>query len=630
MEKTPKLVCGLEVHQQLDTGKLFSRTPSVLSEEKPDRIIYRRLRPVASELGEFDPAALETYKKGLAYRYECYRDSISLVETDDLPPQPVNEAALDTLLTVGLLCGATFVDRAIVMRKNVIDGSNTSGFQRTTLVCVGGTLDIGSKKIRLQAMALEEDAARQMEKTDSYIVYRLDRLGIPLIELSTAPDIATPQEAKEAALAIGTLFRRTGAAKRGLGTIRQDLNISIEGGARVEIKGVQDLELIDEFVRREVTRQQSLLAVRDELSQKRFEETDFDQPVVDVSGLFSATQCKFLQGHSVFGAKVPRFLGFFGRVVQPDRRVGTEVANYVKTRSGLKGILHCDELPGYGVSESEVSRVRHALGCLETDGFVLLSGEKSKATEGLAVALERCRQFLRGVPEETRMALEDGNSEYLRPLPGAARMYPETDLAPIPIPKARLEALSKRLPRSPDARVELYVQKGLSRQLAEKMKLDNWAVFFEGLLAKGFNPTFCATVLLESLTELSREGVLVERIPRERLTEFFELEKKGRVLRENVKPVLRAMAQQPHAQVDTLLSSAASDAVSDEDIRRVCESVVAKNSALVSQKKLGAMGALMGDVMKELRGKASGERVSAALNKAISDASKEYGGNPEF
>ncbi len=620
MNKTPKLKCGLECHQQLDTGKLFSRTPSELREDKPDLIVKRRLRPVASELGEYDPAALEAYRKGLEYWYECYRDTIGLVELDDEPPSPVNEAALDTILTVGLLSGATFVDKAFVMRKTVIDGSNTSGFQRTALVCMGGKINIGTKLIRLSAMALEEDAGRPVEKTDSHIVYRLDRLGIPLIELSTEPDIETPEEAKATALAIGNLFRVTCNAKRGLGTIRQDLNISIDGGSRIEIKGLQDVDLMDEFVRREMTRQQRLLDVRDELKKKNLSDSDFIQSPLDVSTIFSKSECKFLAGKPVWGVRVPKFGGFFGREIQPNRRVGTEVANYVKTKTGLKGILHCDELPGYGVSEDEVSNVRKQLNCSQEDGFVLVSAEKFKAQTAIVEALNRCKQCLAGVPEETRQALEDGNSEYLRPLPGPARMYPETDLIPIEVSKTRLEAIKKNLPLSPGQRVELYVSKGLSRQLAEKMKLDNWACFFESLLTKGFNPTFCATVLLETLVELKREGVQVDRISRERLAEFFELESKGRLLRENAKSILGKVAIDPQKPVSLIADSAKSEDVSDADLFKACRETVSKNKQLVLERKLGAMGPLMGDVMKQLRGKVSGERVSSALKKAIEEA----------
>ncbi len=609
----------MEVHQQLDTGKLFSRAPGVLRDEKPDFVVKRRLRPVASELGEFDAAALEAHQKGLEFSYECYRDTISLVELDCEPPQSMNAQALDTALTIGLLVGADFVDQSCVMRKTVIDGSNTSGFQRTALVCVGGKLDIGSKTIRLSAMALEEDAARPTEKTSSAIVYRLDRLGIPLIELSTEPDISSPEEAKAAALAIGTLFRRTCRAKRGLGTIRQDLNISVPGGARVEIKGVQELELMDEFVRREMLRQEKLIMIRGDLAKKHLEPGDFSKPPVDLSGIFSKTGCKFLIGKPVFGVCVPKFLGFLGRELQPNRRLGTEVANYVKTRTGLKGVLHSDELPAYGVSDEEVSRVRHALSCQASDAFILVSAEKPRAQLALREAVARCQACLTGVLPETRQALEDGNTEYLRPLPGAARMYPETDLAPVQISAAHLLELKKHLPLSPEERVALYTSKGLSLQLAEKMKLDNWAIFFEELLSKGMNPTFVATVLLETLVELKRDGIFSEKISGDKLVSFFELEKKGKILRENAKTILAEWAKHPRVSISELLKTVSKSDVSESELVRVCQALVQKNAPMVSSRGLGALGPLMGDAMKELRGHVSGERISAALKKAIED-----------
>src|SRR3989344_1236718 len=237
----------------------------MVRDDKPDFTVKRRLRPVASELGEQGRAALEAFAKGLHYDYGGFSDTISLIELDEEPPQPADEDALRTALEVSLMCGSGVIDEMHVMRKAVIDGSNTSGFQRTMLVSVGGTVQVGKKKLGIQTIVLEEDAARPTEKTEKRIAYSLARLGIPPIEPATEPGIETPEEAKEAARAIGSVFRLTGKAKRGLGTIRQDLNVSIRGGARVEIKGVQDLEIIDEYVRREVQRQQKLLEIKAEL-----------------------------------------------------------------------------------------------------------------------------------------------------------------------------------------------------------------------------------------------------------------------------------------------------------------------------------------------------------------------------
>jgi glutamyl-tRNA(Gln) amidotransferase subunit E len=231
------LKCGLEVHQQLDTGKLYCRCPSLLREGKPDFVFRRRLRASASEMGEIDRAAAEQSGRGMLFEYNSFKDCCCLVEADEEPPKPTDPQALETVLKISLMCNASVFDELFAMRKIVVDGSNTTGFQRTMLVAENGSLDLGKKKIGIQTIVLEEDACRPVEKTADKVVYSLDRQGIPLIEIATAPEIRSPEEALECALKLGELLRRTCKAKRGLGTIRQDINISIEGGARVEIKG---------------------------------------------------------------------------------------------------------------------------------------------------------------------------------------------------------------------------------------------------------------------------------------------------------------------------------------------------------------------------------------------------------
>jgi len=268
---------GLECHQQLDTKKLFCRCPSVLREDKPDGSIIRFLRPSASELGEVDIAAIEQFERKKSFLYEYYYDTNCEIELDEAPVQEINKDALDTVLKVALLSNSDILKKLVVMRKVVIDGSNTSGFQRTTLVAMGGKIKLKNKDIGIQTIVIEEDSARPIEKKNDQTVYRVDRLGIPLIELATEPELFTPEEVKEAALAIGNLFRITGKAKRGLGTIRQDVNVSIKDGARVEIKGVQDLPLIDEYVRREIERQQKLIEIKEELKKRQVQSEDLKQ-----------------------------------------------------------------------------------------------------------------------------------------------------------------------------------------------------------------------------------------------------------------------------------------------------------------------------------------------------------------
>ena len=287
------LKVGLELHQQLDTRyKLFCGCPTRLRDEEPDVKFLRRLRPTQSELGQVDEAALFEFKRGRSYLYEAYDDTVCLVEMDEEPPHEVNPEALDVALEAALLLRATPVDQVCVMRKVVIDGSNTTGFQRTMLVAVGGPEAIVEDEegpVKIETICLEEDAARKMGEHGEVVEYRLDRLGIPLIEVATAPMIKSPDQARRVALKIGRLLRATGKVKRGLGTIRQDLNVSIKGGAKIEIKGVQDLDLLPKIVELEVLRQLNLIKIAEELKKRGVEPSDIVEDFVDVSDAVSYT-----------------------------------------------------------------------------------------------------------------------------------------------------------------------------------------------------------------------------------------------------------------------------------------------------------------------------------------------------
>jgi len=263
------LKVGLEVHRQLDTEhKLFCDCPTLLSDDPPTLAFVRRLRPTQSELGQLDPAALFEFHKGKQITYEADAETTCLVELDEEPPHLLNQEALEVALTISLLLNARPLDEIHVMRKIVIDGSTTTGFQRTCVIALNGKLAVDGKEVPVQQVTLEEDAGRKTGETRDSVVFRLDRLCVPLIEVSTGPVIASPEEAGRTALAVGRILRATKRVKRGLGSVRQDLNISIKNGALVEIKGVQELELVSKVVEYEVQRQLALLTIRDELRQR--------------------------------------------------------------------------------------------------------------------------------------------------------------------------------------------------------------------------------------------------------------------------------------------------------------------------------------------------------------------------
>ncbi len=613
------LKVGLEVHQQLDTGKLFCNCPCLIRDDEPDIVFERELRPTASELDSFDNAALEEFKKRKTFIYQAYSDSTCLVESDSEPPHELNNLALKTVFEVALMVNAFIFNELIPMRKLVIDGSNTSGFQRTTLIAQNGELLVNNKSIGVESIVLEEDAARIIERNNSRTIYRLDRLGIPLIEFTTAPDIHSPEQAKLVAGKIGSLMRRTGLAKRGLGSIRQDLNVSINNGARVEIKGVQSLDLIDVMVEREIERQLTLIELQALMVSRGLNKTSFDSTIVDLSKIFVDSNCKFLKSKPVFGLKLKKMRGLIGKQIQPKRRFGTELASVVKIKTGLKGLLHSDELPAYGVSELEVKKINSTLNCSKEDAFIMVSSDKEKAFIALNAVIERVKLTLeKGVISETRKALEDGNSEYLRPIAGSARMYPETDLKPILVNKSELLELKKHLPLTEKERFELYTKKfGLSEKLANQMKLSNHARFFEKQVFNGFDATMVASLLLDGLTNIKRKGAIIENISNEMLEELFKAESDKLISKDVFLDLLLEWSKKPLLPLQELISLQGLTSINSVDAEKIIKSIVAEKKDLIKKNGLHSIGALMGLAMKQLKGKMSGKKINELLKKEI-------------
>ncbi|MGI6589867.1 MAG: Glu-tRNA(Gln) amidotransferase subunit GatE [Candidatus Iainarchaeum sp.] len=613
------LKAGLEVHQQLDTGKLFMRTPSTLSDEF-DFTIERKLRPVASELGEYDKTALDAFKRNETFYYSGKKENISLIELDEEPPQEMDEDALKTILEVALLCKSNPVDRLITMRKIIIDGSNTSAFQRTTLVSLGGELEINTtkekKRIRIQTIVLEEDSARPIKKEQGKIYYNLDRLGIPLIELATEPDIRTPEEAVSTAKKIGEIMRLTCNTKRGKGTIRQDVNVSIKEGARCEIKGCQELEQIKTVVEKEVERQLDLIKIKEILNKKinEKEKKELIEKEKDLSEVFKKTECQFIKNKPIFGIKLNKMKGILGEKVGA-KRFGSELSAYAKA-TGVSGILHRDELPNYGITQKEVEEVTKILNCSEEDNFVLIVAKEENAKKAFESIKERILIAFEKVPSETRGALEDGSSEYQRPISGEARMYPETDVPFRELDPKYIKILEKGLPKSLSEREKYYTKLGLSTNHVEEMKLNNYARFFEELVAIGTNPKVTANLLLQTLTELKRNNIEIEKITKEDLKNLLILESKEQLSKNDLREAIIEISK--GKTIKEILAEKQNNETNSKEVEKIIQTIVKKNEELVKTKGMGAIGPLMGDLMKEeTLKKVDGKILSELLKKEI-------------
>ncbi len=623
------LKVGLELHQQLKTErKLFCHCKPELVEEDEEDVFERRLRPVRSELGEVDVAALFEWKKGRTYVYHAPRSASCLVEADEEPPHEADRDSIVIALAMAKAFGSHVVDEIHVMRKMVIDGSNTSGFQRTMLVALGGKVKIGEKEIGIETVCVEEDAARKLKEEGKYVHYKLDRLGIPLIEIATAPDIETPQEAKNVALRIGQMLRLTGRVKRGLGTIRQDLNVSIKGGAKTEIKGVQKLELIDKVIEYEVMRQLRLLEIRDELLKRgATKEEILSQKERDVTHIAMRSESKLVKralksGAGAWAVRLPKFAGLLGKEVQPNRRFGTELADYAKFWAGVGGIIHSDELPKYGITEEEVKAIREELNCSSEDAFVMVLAPSDQAKLALEAVKERAAKAIEGVPEETRGANPDGTTRFLRPRPGAARMYPETDVPPIEVTDEMLAKAEKIKPRNPiELLRELMTRYGLSRDMAEKA-ISSVRFDLTYRLVKKYHGKLPSSVVVrtvvDTLKELEREGVETDKIRDEQIEELLDEVSKGTVAKEAIPDVLREVSKGKSVK-EAIESLGLTQKVNVEEVVR--EVIEELKDEIAKRGPERSFGLVMGRVMAKVRGKVDGKVVAQAVKKALEELS---------
>jgi glutamyl-tRNA(Gln) amidotransferase subunit E len=620
------LKVGLECHQQLATKeKLFCACKPDLFKGEPETTFLRRLRPTQSELGQTDPAAFFEFQKGVKIMYEADSGTSCLVEMDEEPPHELNHEALETALITALMTEAKPVDEVHVMRKVVIDGSNTTGFQRTCVVALNGALTVDGKTIPIQHISLEEDAARKTGAEGLTVCYRIDRLCVPLIEVTTGPVIYSPEEAEKVALAIGRILRATRKARRGIGTIRQDLNVSIKDGALIEIKGVQELDLIAQVVQLEVQRQLNLLKIRDDLAKRGLVEDEITDEFVDVTSAFTKTGCRIIQkaidqGKRVFAVKLPKLSGLLGTDLVPNLRLGTEMADRARFWGRVGGIIHTDELPSYGATDEEIRDLRHKMNAEPNDAIVLVADIKENAVDALHAVAERAREALKGVPEETRAANPDGTTRYMRPRPGAARMYPETDVPPIRIMKDYITQLRSKLPEPPEKMTERLIKKhGLNEKLARQLQDSEYIDLFEEIIAvTGISPTFVAASLTETFKALKRDGVEVVKVTDDQITEVFQLVGSEKTPKEAVPEIVSWLAQHEGSKPSEAIEALGLSMISEQELARIVDDVIKKNEEAIRKRGTDAFGFLMGLVMREYRGKVKPDQVSKVLKEKLS------------
>ncbi|MCL1904660.1 MAG: Glu-tRNA(Gln) amidotransferase subunit GatE [Methanomassiliicoccaceae archaeon] len=612
-----RLICGIEIHQQLNTRKLFCDCENGLSEVREDRTCFRRLRPTPGESGQIDRAAMAEHKKKRGYRYEAPKNISCLIDLDEEPPLNVNADAFHIALTFSVMCNCKVIDEIYYMRKIVVDGSGPGGYQRTAMVGMNGFVEVNGKKIVIETVCLEEDSARRVEEKDGEMTYRLDRLGIPLLEISTGPDIRTPEEAMEVALKIGTMLRAIKGVKRGIGTIREDVNVSIPGGIRTEMKGVQNLRLLPTYVENELQRHHMLLRVKDILSER---DVNVGTELIDVTDVFKDCPSKVIKGALSDKGKVlaVKMNGFAGVMNGDDGklRLGASLAERARTK-GVKGIFHSDELPAYGIEQDYVDKVRTFLSLNgEHDAFVLCAEKEKKAVAALEAVIERAKEALIGVPEETRDPLPDGTSRYSRPLPGAARMYPETDIPPILVTKEKMKEVLANLPDLPEVtEKKLISEYKINAQQAHQIVREGNVYIFEKIAKDKDMASIAATTFVSTFTEIEREGIDVGAISENKITEVFAALKASKFAKEALPSLFRELAK--GASLNEAISKLGVSSMDESEAIKIISKIVKEREAFVKEKGMSSVGPLMGPVMEALRGKLDGKRMNDLLMKEI-------------
>ncbi|MHB1908994.1 MAG: Glu-tRNA(Gln) amidotransferase subunit GatE [Nitrososphaerales archaeon] len=638
--ETMQLKVGLEMHQQLSTKrKLFCACPpySAASGEKEESFpirFTRLLRPSVSELGEVDLAASFESSRDIRITYLSDEETSCLVEADEEPPHLISEEALDSAIIFALALQSKIIDEIHVMRKIVVDGSNTSGFQRTAAISLGGVLDYEKGKVGVQGISLEEDAARAITVDKAEKTYALDRLGTPLIEVALDPmENPAPEDVQRAAAHLGRLMRASGRMARGLGTIRQDLNISVMNGRVVEVKGVQKLEHISKVVEFESKRQKFFRDLSFEIRKRTGEKMEIS--TVDVTEFFGNTGSKIIQSsldQNGKNAKVECILvrklgGLVGRENENGARMGKELG-YIARAYGLGGVFHSDELPNYGITIEELEKLRDKIGARQDDAFVLVAGSKERVQNVTAALIERLNQALLGVPAETRAATPQGETVFLRPRPGAARMYPETDVPLISIPKEKIKQLQQMIPKSWEELVRDFERKyNLPSQLAEPLFDSERKSAFELIMSRSKELTsgFVAYALVDVLQTLSREGVPIEQLTNERLEEALLSLDRGEFAKEALPSLLKTLASDHSLTIKQALDKSELAALSRQDLVSVISAVIKEFDPLVRSKKMAAQSAIMGRVMQQVRGKIDGKIVNESVNSELSKYLEKIG-----
>jgi glutamyl-tRNA(Gln) amidotransferase subunit E len=551
-----------------------------------------------------------------------------LVEADEEPPQQMSWEALESALIFSLALHSKVVDEIHTMRKIVIDGSNTTGFQRTTLVANGGYLNVEGRKVDVQSICLEEDAAKLISDSDAVREYGLDRLGVPLVEIALAPVSGKPQEIMRIALTLGRLLRASKRVARGLGSIRQDVNISINNGNVVEVKGVQRLDQLIKVIEYEMIRQHGLTLIAQRLRNNNTStEVETGQRIEDITDILKNSSSDVVKksladDKNKVAFKAIRSKGFAGMIgfePYPGIRIGKQLRELVRFY-GLGGIFHSDELPDYGITIEEVNAVNRRLELVDgQDAFVIIGGPIPSIDFAIDAIIQRLKMVPYGVPAETRAATVDGKTVFSRPRAGAARMYPETDIEPIPISKHTLDMLKNKIPKSWEEIVTTLSNRyNINRKLAEQIYDSQYLEVFEEIAnSTKILPTLIASKLTEDIVSLQRQHLDTKILSKDIILDIFKRLDTGLIAKESITLIFEKLLKKECKTVNEAIEELGIKPMKEQELQMIVDKILQENTSIINSKGMASAGLLMGRCMSILRGRADGRTVNLLLNQKL-------------
>jgi glutamyl-tRNA(Gln) amidotransferase subunit E len=548
---------GLEIHQQLRTReKLFCRCPVGIYQnfDDYDAELIRHMRPTLSELGEYDGTALMEFKTRKEIVYRIKNETTCTYEVDDTPPFKLNREALQIAMEISLLLRQYIVGEVHITRKQYLDGSIPTGFQRTAIIGIEGEIPLRHKRIRLIQLSLEEDSCREVSDIGHRRIYTTDRLGIPLIEMVTYPEMLTPQECEEAAHYLRFLARSTGKVRIGIGAAREDVNVSVTGGTRVEIKGVAHINWIPHLTHNEAYRQKSLLMIRDKLKKRIIDQTNWCISWKRL-GLESVSEILPFPGaeRNLVAVLLPGFRGILSHFTQPGRDFASEISDRLKVIACLEkpNQLH-SEMPDIANFSKLSALVESELDYGEKDSWICFAGPEADITTALETIEERCKLAFEGVPRETRKSLSNGNTIFERVLPGADRMYPDTDSAPIPIEDEFIESLRQQLPVELPRRLEQLKKWEIPEDTWTYLLRNNLMPIAEKIIEDfKVEPKFICTLIAHTIKGIIR--VKKKDYDFSSLHSLFSFMKKKAIRWELGKEMLAIIIEHPKIEYDSVL-----------------------------------------------------------------------------